>query len=607
MKKTYNDFIDRKAQFGYDGWDVIHRSIASGRRMVMGDVFSMDQKEWHRARRKPILTYNIALSHFKQYAGGIRQAKVQEKIYPLTGGDVETAAGLTRVLNSYAGRGFLQAVHSRVADDTWVGGLGVYECFHNRLVEDPFGQVMAVAGNPLQHMFDLSALEPGGGDIMDAMKVSYMDRRALARMFPEIELKDPGYLDHMVRQYSHGGRTLSTLDVNTIVQNPIANDHNDFDVENVTGIRSEYGIPVCEWYHREIEKRKYVYHFEGAKWYDVTRDKDSDISQIVQAIKKQGQHVAVIEKPFKQMHLSISLGEEVVEEDIVYEPNCLPYSYSFGYKLGGVLLGEGVSLIDPSRGFSKTMSAMTEQISKSANKGLITVGDIDNDMDEGTRQALDDIAAGRGGHANLPNHGSNVHVVDYNSSSPGMSQYAMQMLEVMKIVASSPDNQRGVSEGSHQSGLHAQTMIAQAMIGGEYLRENWLQARRCFATTMIKYIQHYDGNVPFRIFNILNDGGNPEEVIFNIQLADNVKGSLGGGTYDAVVDFQSYTVTDRRARAQELIGAAQNAGQPLPLEILLRISEMPGSEQILKEYQEARRREEQMRLLSVIAGEKQTA
>lgn len=604
--KTEQDVITQRAKFAHDGWAAIHRSIAAGRRNLMGDVFTDDQKRWHGDHRKPALTYNVALAHFKQHAGATRQAKIQERVYPLGDGSVETAAALTRIVNSQANRGYLQHIHQFVADDTWVGGLGVSEIYFDTLVPDPFGTVRAVRGNPIQHMFDLSALSPDGGDIMDAMKTSWLDRRGLARMFPKIEVEDPAFLDAIASEGISNLAGDGTFDFKSILGTPGETEHHDFSIEDVSGIRQDGAAPVCEWLYRKIENRIYIYDFITQRRFDVSEMDDARVAEILRALQQSGGVAVVVRKPSLRLYLTVLAGTRIVVDERPFEPNVLPWTYSLGYRLGGTLLGEGVSLIDPSRGFSKTMSAMTEQISKASNKGLITIGTLDDEADEGTLQQLEEIAAGRGGHAHMP-AGSDVKIVDYNTNTTGFQNYGSQMLEVMKIVASSPDNQRGIGEGSHQSGIHAQTMIAQAMIGGEYLRENLLLARKVFTRTLIKFIQHYDGAVPYRIFNILDDEGAPEDVMFNIELADRVVNDLGTGDYDVTVDFQTYTVTDRRARAAEVIAAAQNSGTPLPLRSILRLSEVPESDKLAKEIQDDQMQQQQQMLLAAIAGEKQTA
>lgn len=586
-----------------DGWAAIKQGIAASRRLFMGSVFTDEQIAWHKNRRKPALTYNIALAHFKQHAGAQRQAKVQERVYPMKDGSIPVAAALTRILNSHANRGHLQTVHNKMADDTWIGGFGVSETFFNTLTDDPFGEVMTVAGNPLLHMFDLSAVAPDGGDVMDAVKESWLDRRALARALPEIEGREPALLDAAIRSSMKPARRGSSLDPTALLRGGAETSHHEFSIEEISGIDTYGTARFVEWYRRKIVPKRVFFDFVTQQNIDVTQFRDSDIAELVHYFRGQGGQPFVINKQALQMHLVVQLDKDIIVDDMVVEPNVLPWTYSLGYRIGHLLLGEGVSLIDPARAYSKVMSAFTEEVSKSANKGLVTIGDLDDEADAGTLQNLQEISQGLGGHANLP-AGSDIKIVDYHSNNASMVNYASHMLEVMKQISASPDNSRGIGEGSHQSGVHAQQMIAQSMIGGEYLRENWLLARKALSDTVIKFVQHYDGAVPYRVFNFIDDGtGEQETVMFNQMLADSITNNLGVGGYSTTVEFQAYTVTERRARFKDVVDAVQAGGQNLPVEMLLRGAEVPDQDALVKMYYEGVAAQQQQMLLAAISGQ----
>lgn len=603
MYLTQKDFDEQIEKFMADGWGPIRKGIASSRKLFMGDVFTSGQKDWHESRNKPALTYNMALAHFKQHAGAQRQAKIVEKVYALKDGTIPVAAALTKILNTYSNHGHLQHVHNRIADDTWVGGLGVSETYFNTLTEDPFGEVNTVSGNPLLHMFDLSALAPDGGDIMDAIKESWLDRRALARALPDIERLDPAMLNAAVREGRGGSsRRTNSRDPIALLKGVAETGHHEFTVEEITGIDYQNSAHFVEWYRRKVEDRVKLHVIETGMTVDVTELTASDAGQLARGLAGQGLSPIIIRKPMLQLYLSILLGRDVIVDDLQVKPNVLPWTYSFGYRLGHILLGEGVSLIDPSRGFSKVMSSFTEQIAKEANKGLITIGALDDEADVGTIEALKDIANGLGGHANL-SAGSSMQVVDYHASNAGNVNYANQMLEVMKIIAASPDNSRGVGEGSHQSGVHAQQMIAQSMIGGEYLRDNLLLARKVLANTVIKFIQHYDGEIPYRIFNYIDDEtGEPDQVQFNQGMADQITNDLKMGSYDTTVDFQAYSVTDRQGRAKAVIDAIQASGQPVPVEMMIKLAELSDADALVQMYYKAQAAQQQQALLQAIAN-----
>lgn len=603
MPLNSKDFDTQIEVFMSSGWEPIRKGIASSRTLFMGDVFTREQKQWHADHRKPALTYNMALAHFKQHAGAQRQAKIMEKVYALKDGTINVAAALTKILNSYSNRGHLQHVHNRIADDTWVGGLGVSETFYNTLTDDPFGEVMTIAGNPILHMFDLSALSTDGADIMDAMKESWLDRRALARALPDIERHDPRMLDLAVKEgRGRAGRATNSRDPIALLKGIAETGHHEFRVEDVSGIDYHNTAHFVEWMRRKVEDRVKLHVVETGQTVDVTELSESDAGQLARGIAAQGLHPIIIEKPALQLYLSICLGREVILEDHRVMPNVLPWTYSFGYRLGNILMGEGVSLIDPSRGFSKVMSSFTEQIAKASNKGLITTGDLDEEADEGTIQSLQDIAQGLGGHANL-RPGASVNVVDYHSNDASGVNYASHMLEVMKIIAASPDNSRGIGEGSHQSGVHAQQMIAQSMIGGEYLRDNYLLARKVLANTVIKFIQHYDGEVPYRIFNYIDDAtGQQEQVVFNQGLADQITDDLRMGDYDVTTEFQAYSVTDRQGRAKSVIDAIAASGQQVPVKMMFKLAELADADELVKMYDEAQAEQQQQALLAAIAN-----
>jgi hypothetical protein len=158
----------------------------------------------------------------------------------------------------------------------------------------------------------------------------------------------------------------------------------------------------------------------------------------------------------------------------------------------------------------------------------------------------------------------------------------------MKAMAGSPNESRGISGGSHQSGIHASQMIQQGQQSGEILRDNFLLMRKLNAETNIRMLQYYEGPIPFRTVRVLADDDTPEEIQFNQMVADKILNDLSVGTYSVKVEQTPYTVTDRHFKMEQTIAAFQAAQIPMPPDLVFKMQDDPDAEkhgQMVRDYQ----------------------
>jgi hypothetical protein len=172
---------------------------------------------------------------------------------------------------------------------------------------------------------------------------------------------------------------------------------------------------------------------------------------------------------------------------------------------------------------------------------------------------------------------------------PGLFEYANQHEALTRVIAGSPPSTRGFGEGSHQSGVHAATMIQQGAQSNEIIKDNYLAMRRLTAETNIKFLQHYEGPLPFRTLRVLRDDDSPEEMQFNQIIGDQILNDLSVGKYLVTVDQTPYTVTDRHFKMEQTIAAFQAAQMPIPPDLIFQMQDDPDAEkhgEMVRKYQQ---------------------
>jgi len=595
LSLTPGDFRDRYNELKRSGWSEIHNSILRSRMIILGDILPQAVKAQLDKDDKPALAYNFPRVYLRNASGAQRQARVDERVYPLQDGSKEVAGALSRWLKWHSTRNHLQSSYATLYEDMWIGGFGVIE--NARVViDDPFGTNQSVAGNPLQHMFDLSVLRPDGKDMADQMKESYLCAQDLQRILG-ITLEDAKKLarSNQIGDRGSVGTHQSIFSASRIpLDDPLRFRHPSLG----HGITQSDRVPVLEWWFTRYEPRIFIYDVMQATPMDVSDRSEGEIAEIMKALEAQGTPAMVVQASTRRLYHAMSLENDILVQAEPFGPQTFPNVYGLGYKIGSMISGEVESLVDPTVAFSKAMSAITEVVAKTPNTGIITTSDQDIDVEQRTQ--LEMIANGRAGTANIPGMVQQPTLVQHNQYPAGLFNYAQMHENMMKELAGSPDNLRGIGSGSHQSGVHAMAMIQQGMQSSEVIRDNYMLARRLNAETNIKFLQYYEGPIPFRMLKVLRDDDTPEEIQMNQMLGDRILNDLSVGEYLVTVEQTAYTVTDRQQKAKATLEAFAAAGVPVPPQLILEMSDDPEAEKHFAMLQDWQRQQMEQELLNIV-------
>lgn len=585
------DVLIRRSELKQQGWSRLHAMFYEARRVVLGDIFSASLKRDLRSEDKPALTYNLAKMYMKAATGTQRQGRVDDKVYPLKDGTKEVAGKLTKWLKWYSSTNHLPAVYSDAYLSMWICGFAPIE--NSRVVyEDPLGENQSVLGNPMQHMFDLSRMRTDFDDLNDQMKESWLSKEDLIMVFGV----DRKHAEEIIRASDE----FDMNDSDQITAEAVADyfgaedEQKDFTSASIIGLQKKGRAHVIEWWYTVYEPRLHLYNTLTAGYTDVTEYPQSTVSDAMKQAEAAGMPMLLLRRTVKRIYRCavVSATKEFLVAPAPYGPNVFPNTYGIGYQIGNLIMGEAFDIRDPMIAFSKAMSAATEMVAKTPNVGIIT--DSEEELDEENLTEMERMLRGRPAHVNVRGMTKPPTIVKNNDFSPALQSYLAQMQEISRNIASSPLSMMGIGTGSHQSGAHAQTMVAQGMLGSEMLRDNFLLLRKLTAEVNIRMLQHYEGPIPFRTMRIIGEDMGPEDLQFNQQVGTQILNDLSIGKYAVKVDQTAYTVTDRHAKAQDMLNIFAASGMQMPPELVFHISDDPDAEKHLEMIR--RHQQEQLEL-----------
>lgn len=579
---TPQDVLERYAELKESGWAEAHNQMFKARRTLLGDILPPGVIAALDAEDLPAISYNFPKTYWRNASGAQRAARVDERVFPLQDGSKEVASHLSRWLKWHAIHNQLQDTHAIVYMDQWSGGMGVYE--NSRvLLDDPLGENQCVAGNALQHMFDWGGVRPDRRDLQDQMKEAYLLPAQVAAVYG-IPVAEAASLlkSTRVAQTQLPGQ-LDLFNVNEGRNNdPFSRAHSDL----VRGASRRGEGRVIEWYFRQHEPRIFLYDLFTASQEDVTDVEETEVAARKQALEAAGHPTLIVRANASRIYKVASTDTTILLPPQLHGPQVFPFVYSLGYRIGNLISGEVKDLVGPALGMSRALSSITDVISKSGNTSILTASDAE--LDEDVRTDLAAMAKGWSKHVNLPGQTQQPLIIQHGQFTPELFNYATQHEAIMRSVSGVTRNNEGYSEGSHQSGIHAAQMIQQGAQAGEVLRDNFLSARRLNAMTNIRMLQWYEGPIPFRTLRVMRDDDTPEEIQFNQQIGNQVLNDLSVGTYLVTVEQSSYTVTERHAKAEQVIAAFQAAQMPMPPDLIFKLQDDPDAEKygdMIRSYQ----------------------
>lgn len=294
---------------------------------------------------------------------------------------------------------------------------------------------------------------------------------------------------------------------------------------------------------------------------------------------------------YKRIKWTVTAADRVLYDEfsLYRDFTITPY---FPYFRRGVTRGMVEDLLDPQREINKRRSNMLHILTTMAHSGWMWE---DGALDPEFEESLEAEGARPGLNLKYKKGYSAPERIMPGIPSRGHELAGTHAEEDLKQIAGINDSALGQID-KVQSGRAVEARQRQAVVGMEEYFENWDRTMEMVGRVRLNMIQ--DFYTEPRIIRVRGDDGKDQMTMINgIDAAGNILNNVSVGTYNIAIDKQPLAATFKDAQFVEAI-ELKKMGIPVPDDILVDLSSLPGKEIVKQRLDQARMLQEQQAALA---------
>lgn len=341
-------------------------------------------------------------------------------------------------------------------------------------------------------------------------------------------------------------------------------------------------VRVIECQHRRWTKGPFVLDLQTGDKRPIpmhwTRER---IAQLEEFARTHNLPITLSDGTYKRIRWTVTAADRVLYDNwsLYRDFTITPY---FPYFRRGVTRGMVEDLLDPQREINKRRSNMLHILTTMAHSGWMWENGA---LEPEQVEALEAEGARPG--LNLP---YNKGYKEPSRIMPGIPSRGHELAgtsaeEDLKAIA-------GINEAALgnldkvQSGRAVEARQRQAVVGMEEYFDNWDRSMEMVGRLRLNIIQ--DFYTEPRIIRVRGDDGKDAMTMINaMDAAGQIINNISVGTYSVSVDKQPLAATFKDAQFNEAM-ELRKLGVPLPDDIMVKLSSMPGKDDIIGRLDQAR-------------------
>ena len=540
------------------------------------------------SQKRAALTINHVAPMIETLSGIARQQRTDIKVLPVEGGDQFSADVLTQAIKQILVQNEFDHEEIDVFEDQVSTGRGVLEVYPD--YDENIEGNIKVRYLP----FDMITIAPHyRKDLSDAeymFKWKWVSQAQLQNIYPEFK----GEIEALYNKFNYAD-TISQIDTLTkdaIFSNPLYTN------------KQTKQLRLLECESKEYYTLKVWVNLQTAE----TIGEDEMPKDLAKQFKTLQTYRFVKRRLFR-LRRTVTAGDKVLEDDYIDSPtvdningNAFSTIVVYAYKRGLYFEGKIERMKDPQRELNKRRSQTVDIVNTTINNGWFYGEDtFSNKRDE------DNF---------LQNSSTAGFAIKINDVKEPPMKVAAGVVE-RGIVELEMNSQRSLREitnintellgqaPSYQSGVALQHQQRAALVGNEYLFDNFNRGKKELGRRLIAWIQRI--YTPERIARmVLNqamvdkvfinkeqlDPKNQQQVQVFIQKVKQMLDNQDLNKYDVAIGESNSTPTTQLANLQMMQQLAAS-GVPIPPMALLEMSPIPNKEQIMQMLQQQQQAEQQ--------------
>lgn len=301
--------------------------------------------------------------------------------------------------------------------------------------------------------------------------------------------------------------------------------------------------------------------------------------------------ISIQDGTYKRVRWTVTAADRVLYDkfSLYRDFTITPY---FPYFRRGVTRGMVEDLLDPQREINKRRSNMLHILTTMAHSGWMWE---DGALDPEFEEALEAEGARPGLNLKYKKGYEAPQRIMPGIPSRGHELAGTEAEEDLKQIAGINDSALGQID-KVQSGRAVEARQRQAVVGMEEYFENWDRTMEMVGRVRLNIIQDFFTEP--RIIRVRGDDGKDQMTMINaMDAAGQVLNNVSVGTYNIAIDKQPLSATFKDAQFTEAL-ELKKIGIPVPDDILVKLSSMPGKEIIIQRLDAARALQEQQAALA---------
>jgi len=295
--------------------------------------------------------------------------------------------------------------------------------------------------------------------------------------------------------------------------------------------------------------------------------------------------ISVADGTYKRIRWTVSAADRILYDkwSLYRDFTITPY---FPYFRRGVTRGMVEDLLDPQREINKRRSNMLHILTTMAHSGWMWENGA---LDPEEEEALEAEGARPGLNLKYNKGYKAPERIMPGIPSRGHELAGTSAEEDLKEIAGINDSALGQID-KVQSGRAVEARQKQAIVGLEEYFDNWDRTMEMSARVRLNIVQDYYTEP--RIIRVRGDDGKDQMTMINTaNAAGEIINNISVGTYGVSIDKQPLTATFKDAQFAEAMDM-RKMGIPVPDDIVVKLSSLPGKETVIARLDAARQAQE---------------
>lgn len=548
----------KDAEEGSEDW---RRRAVIAKKYYVGDQWSEADKAKLDSEGRPHLTLNQISPIINVVSGYQRQNRMDIKVLPRRGGSRPVADTLTQ-LAKHAQDSTNAAFHdSMMFTDGLITGKGWLGMDVDYSYDMVYGDLSIFRVSPFDMYEDPNAKEY---DLNDSgrfiSRCFWWSKDIVDLMYPDIVKEteaalldlDPSGSDVMAKDTEE-----ATYRENE--QNERLNHKNDYRCK--------------DFYWKTWEKRTVSIDTNTGQ---IMKVPDNRYLSALKKLVKLGRPIKLIDRVVPVLHRATMIGGILVNEkdDPFNGLTIFPFFRFTPYWVDGYIFGMVDGLLDPQNEVNKRRSQILHHLNSSANSGWMTE---ENSLTQDGKENLTDFGAMPGVNIEFKKGAEKPTRILPAPLSEGHLVLAKESEGDLKRVSGVNADMLGLPQEKRDSGVMIQLRQRQGQLSTEIVNDNYKYTKKIYGNALVEVIRMTGLYSEEEISGILTESKIPTD--------KQAYSNLGTGRYGVVISESPSSPTIRMANLAILLDAFKQ-GVPIPLDLIIEMSDLPNKEEIVSRIKE---------------------